>query len=590
VNKSKTKSKPLTKNQSALQNRFHPRLPKSPTGIQGLDEITGGGLPKGRPTLVCGGAGCGKTLLAMEFLVRGATQFHEPGVFMAFEETAKDITQNVASLGFDLKNLIARKRILLDFVYVERSEIEETGEYDLEGLFIRLSHAIDSIGAKRVVLDTIETLFGGLPNPLILRAELGRLFRWLKDKGVTAIITAERGDGTLTRQGLEEYVSDCVIVLDHRVSEQTSSRRLRVVKYRGSTHGTNEYPFLIDEDGISVLPVTSLALLHVVSNERVSTGVPRLDAMLGGKGYYRGSSVLISGTAGTGKSSFAAHFADAACRRGERVIYFAFEESSSQIMRNMRSIGIHLQRWVNEGLLQFHAQRPSFAGLETHLAMKHKLINAFKPQAVILDPLNSFVIGDNEIGVQSMLTRLLDFLKTKQITGLFTSLISSGPTLEQGDASISSLIDTWLLLRALDSGGERNRGLAVLKSRGMAHSNQIREFLLTDHGAELRDVYVGASGVLTGSARLTQEAQDQALQVLQKQEIERRQIELKCTHQALEAHIAALHAEFEVKRTESLRITGQEQAQGAQLAKGRLEMGLSREEDVIAKNGKRRAK
>jgi circadian clock protein KaiC len=590
VHISKRKSRLLTKNKSRPERHYRPQLPKSPTGIQGLDEITGGGLPKCRPTLVCGGAGCGKTLLAMEFLVRGATQFHEPGVFMAFEETAMDLTQNVASLGFDLKDLIVRKRILLDFVYVERSEIEETGEYDLEGLFIRLGHAIDSIGAKRVVLDTIESLFAGLPNPLILRAELRRLFRWLKDKSVTAIITAERGEGTLTRQGLEEYVSDCVIVLDHRVSEQTSSRRLRVVKYRGSTHGTNEYPFLINEDGISVLPVTSLALQHIVSSERVSTGVARLDAMLGGKGYYRGSSVLISGTAGSGKSSFAAHFADAACRRGERVLYFAFEESPSQILRNMRSIGIHLQPWVSKGLLQFHAQRPSFAGLETHLALKHKVINDFSPQAVILDPLNSFIVGDNEIGVQSMLTRLLDFLKTKQITGLFTSLISSGTTLEQSESSISSLIDTWLSLRAVDSGGERNRGLSVLKSRGMAHSNQIREFLLTDHGAELRDVYVGASGVLTGSARLTQEAQDQAVQMLQKQEIERRQIELKRSHQALEAHIAALHAEFEVKKTESLRITGQEQAQGAQLAQGRLEMGLSREEDVTAKNPKRRAK
>ena len=590
MNKSKPKSKPLTKNGSRRQNQFRLQLPKSPTGIHGLDEITGGGLPKGRPTLLCGGAGCGKTLLAMEFLVRGATQFHEPGVFMAFEETAKDLTQNVASLGFDLKDLIARKRILLDFVYVKRSEIEEAGEYDLEGLFIRLGHSIDTIGAKRVVLDTIESLFAGLPNPLILRTELRRLFRWLKDKGVTTIITGERGEETLTRQGLEEYVSDCVIVLDHRVSEQSSSRRLRVVKYRGSTHGTNEYPFLIDENGFSLLPVTSLTLQHIVSSERISTGIARLDAMLGGKGYYRGSSVLISGTAGTGKSSFAAHFADAACRRGERVLYFALEESPNQIVRNMRSIGIHLQPWVNKGLLQFHAQRPAFAGLEAHLVMKHKVINAFRPQVVILDPLNSFVIGDNEIEVQSMLMRLLDFLKTKKITGLFTGLISSGHSLEQNESSISSLIDTWLVLRAIDSGGERNRGLTVLKSRGMAHSNQIREFLLTDHGVELRDVYVGASGVLTGSARLTQEAQDQAVQVLQKQEIERRQIELKRAHHALEAHIAALHAEFDVKKTESLRITGQEQAQGAQLAQGRLEMGLSRDEDVTAKNPTRRAK
>ena len=582
------KPKPVSKLKPAPKSR--PQLPKAPTGIQGLDEITGGGIPKGRPTLVCGGAGCGKTLLAMEFLVRGATEFNEPGVFMAFEETAKDLTQNVASLGFDLNGLIAHKKIVVDYVYVERSEIEESGEYDLEGLFIRLGQAIDSIGARRVVLDTVESLFAGLSNPAILRAELRRLFRWLKDKGVTAIITGERGDGMLTRQGLEEYVSDCVIVLDHRVSEQTSSRRLRVVKYRGSTHGTNEYPFLIDEDGISVLPVTSLALQHIASSERVSTGIPRLDAMLGGKGYYRGSSVLVSGTAGTGKSSIAAHFADAACRRGERLIYFSFEESPIQIMRNMRSIGIDLLPWVKKGLLHINANRPAFAGLETHLAMKHKVINDFKPQVVILDPLNSFVVGDNEIGVQSMFMRLLDFLKTSQITALFTNLTSGGGVLEETEIGISSLIDTWLVLRAIDSGGERNRGLSILKSRGMAHSNQVREFLLTDRGVELRDVYVGASGVLTGSARLTQEAQDQALQMLHKQEIERRQLELKSKHQALEAQIAALRAEFEVRKTESLRITGQEQAQGAQLAQGRVDMALSREEDVAAKNPKRGSK
>jgi circadian clock protein KaiC len=523
----------------------------------------------------------------MEFLVRGATQFNEPGVFMAFEETARDLTQNVVSLGFDLDDLVARKKIMLDFVYIELSEIEEGGEYDLEGLFIRLGSAIDAIGAKRVVLDTVESLFAGLPNQAILRAELRRLFRWLKDKGVTAIITGERGDGTLTRHGLEEYVSDCVIVLDHRVSEQTSSRRLRVVKYRGSTHGTNEYPFLINEDGISVLPVTSLALQHMASTERVPTGIPRLDAMLGGKGYYRGSSVLISGTAGTGKSSIAAHFADAACRRGERVIYFSFEESPSQTMRNMRSIGIDLQPWVKKGLLQFHANRPSSAGLETHLAMKHKVIDDFKPQLVILDPLNSFVIGENEIGVQSMFMRLMDYLKTNQITGLFTNLTAGGSVVEQTDIGISSLIDTWVLLRAIDNGDERNRGLSILKSRGMAHSNQIREFLLTAHGVELRDVYVGAGGVLTGSARLTQEAQDKALQMLHKQEIERQQLELETKRQALEAQIAALRAEFEVRKTESLRITGQEQAQGAQLAQGRLAMGLSRNEDATAKQPKR---
>jgi circadian clock protein KaiC len=555
------------------------QLPKAPTGIQGLDEITGGGLPKGRPTLVCGSAGCGKTLLAMEFLVRGATQFNEPGVFMAFEETAQDLTQNVASLGFDLKDLIAHKKMVLDFVYIERSEIEETGEYDLEGLFIRLGHAIDSIGAKRVVLDTIESLFSGLPNPLILRAELRRLFRWLKTKGVTAIITGERGDGTLTRQGLEEYVSDCVIVLDHRANEQVSSRRLRVVKYRGSTHGTNEYPFLIDENGISVLPVTSLGLQQIASMARISSGIPRLDAMLGGAGYYRGSSILISGTAGTGKSSLAAHFAQAACLRGERALYFAFEESSSQIMRNMCSIGVDLQPLVHKGLLQFQANRPTFAGLEMHLTMMHKAINTFKPQVVVVDPLNSFVIGGNETEVKAMLMRLVDFLKMNQITGLFTNLTSGGSALEQTDIAISSLIDTWLLLRDIEIGGERNRGLYILKSRGMAHSNQIREFLLTDHGVELRDVYIGPSGVLTGSARLAQEAQEQAAQTIHEQEVERRKLELERKRRVIEGQISAMRAEFEAQEAETLNIIGQEQAREAHLTQERADMALSRKAD-----------
>ncbi len=578
-----TKLNPVSK-AKPIPNR-RPQLPKSPTGIQGLDEITGGGLPKGRPTLVCGGAGCGKTLLAMEFLVRGATEFNEPGVFMAFEESAKDLTQNVASLGFNLKSLVARKKLVLDFVYIERSEIEESGEYDLEGLFIRLGAAIDSIGAKRVVLDTIETLFSGLPNPLILRAELRRLFRWLKDKGVTAIVTGERGEGSLTRQGLEEYVSDCVIVLDHRVTEQTSSRRLRVVKYRGSVHGTNEYPFLIDADGISVLPVTSLGLEHIASSERVSSGVARLDAMLGGAGYYRGSSVLISGSAGTGKSSLAAHFADSACRRGDRVIYFSFEESPDQIRRNMRSIGIDLQQWIKKGLLQIHANRPSSAGLETHLAMKHKSIIEFKPQVVILDPLNSYVIGDNEIEVKSMLMRLVDFLKTRQITGLFTNLAQSGSPVEQTEVAISSVIDTWLLLRDIDSGGERNRCLSILKSRGMAHSNQIREFMLTDHGVELRDVYVGPEGVLTGSARLTKEAENEATLLVRNQEVELRRIELERKRTTLEAQIAMLRAEFAVQEVASLKIIGQEKAEKAQLAQGRVDMGLSRKVDAKPNKG-----
>jgi circadian clock protein KaiC len=462
-------------------------LPKAPTGIAGLDEITGGGLPRGRPTLICGGAGCGKTLLAMQFLVNGAMLFDEPGVFMAFEETVDDLRQNVASLGYDLQDLIANKKLVIDHVRVERSEIEETGEYNLDGLFIRLGLAIDTIKAKRVVLDTIETLFSGLPNPAILRAELRRLFGWLKDKGVTAIITGERGEGTsLTRQGLEEYVSDCVIVLDHRINEQVSSRRLRIAKYRGSTHGTNEYPFLIDEGGISVLPVTTLGLHHTVSTERVSSGIARLDAMLGGQGYYRGSSVLVSGTAGTGKSSIGAHFTDASCRRGERVAYFSFEESPDQIIRNMRSIGMDLEPWVEQGLLQFHAQRPTQSGLEMHLATMRKVVNAFKPRVVIIDPLNSFVIRGNEGDVKTMLLRLVDFLKSGQITGLFTNLTDGGGPLEKTDVAISSLIDTWLLLKNIEVGNARRRALTIIKSRGMPHSNVACEFILSDHGVTLR--------------------------------------------------------------------------------------------------------
>ena len=567
------------------------KLPKVPTGIQGLDEITFGGLPQGRPTLVCGGAGCGKTLLAMEFLVHGAIKFNEPGVFMAFEETTQDLTSNVSSLGFDLDDLVRRKKLVIDYVYIERSEIEETGEYDLDGLFIRLGHAIDSIGAKRVVLDTIESLFSGLPNPLILRAELRRLFRWLKDKGVTAIITGERGDETLTRQGLEEYVSDCVIVLDHRISEQVSSRRLRVVKYRGSTHGTNEYPFLIDETGFSVLAVTSLGLKQEASTKRIATGVARLDAMLGGAGYYIGSSVLVSGSAGTGKSSLAAHFVDGACRRGERAIYFAFEESPNQIMRNMGSIGLDLQQWVRNGLLNFHATRPTFYGLEMHLATMQKAVIAFKPHVVIVDPINSFIIAGNDIDVRAMLMRLVDFMKVNQVTCLFTNLTSSG-TPENTDLAISSLIDTWLQLRDLETGGERNRGISVLKSRGMSHSNQIREFLLTDQGVDLRDVYVGAEGVLTGSARLAQEARETAAETAHEQDIERRRIELEGKRRALEAQIAVMRADLDAQEAEMLSRLEQEHWRGQQLAKERMSMGVSRKADAAKTTAghKRRAK
>lgn len=556
-------------------------LPKAQTGIRGLDEITEGGLPKGRPTLICGSAGCGKTLMAMEFLVHGATEFDEAGVFMAFEETGMDLTKNVRSLGFDLPALVAAKKLAIDHVHIERSEIEETGEYDLEGLFVRLNHAIDSIGAKRVVLDTIEALFSGLPNPAVLRAELRRLFRWLKEKGVTAIITGERGDATLTRFGIEEYVSDCVVVLDHRINDQISTRRLRVVKYRGSTHGTNEYPFLIEKTGIIVLPVTSLGLAHEISDKRISTGVERLDKMLGGKGYFRGSTVLISGTAGTGKSSMAAHFADATCRRGERCLVFLFEEAPSQVIRNMRSIGIDLEPWVKKGLLHFHAVRPSFQGMETHLATSLQLIKEFDPDVVVFDPISAFMDSAEPLAVKSMLMRTVDTLKGRGITFLMTSLAGSG-VLEQTDSHISSLVDTWLYMRDLELNGERNRGLYVLKSRGMAHSNQIREFRLTNRGVELSDVYVGPAGVLTGSARQAQEAREKAERLVATQEIERQQLALERKREALESKIEAMRAEFAADEVEAQRVIQQEQLREDVLFADRSAMFRNRRGDRTA--------
>ena len=460
-------------------------LPKAATGIRGLDEITFGGLPKGRPTLVCGGPGSGKTLLALTFLVNGILDSNEPGVLMTFEENADEITSDVSSLGFDLPALIAAKKLVVDYVRVERSEIEETGEYDLEGLFVRLDYAIRSVGATRVVLDTIESLFAGLKDDAVLRAELRRLFRWLKDKGVTTVITGERGEGLLTKQGLEEYVSDAVILLDHRVHDQVSTRRLRVVKYRGSYHGTNEYPFLIDAAGISVLPVSSMALAHDAPLDRISTGIARLDGMFGDKGFYRGSTVLVSGTAGTGKTSLAAHFLDASCRRGERCLCFLFEESPQQLLRNMRSIGIDLEPWVKAGLLRFHADRPSRYGLETHLATMHELIADFKPTVTVLDPVTNLMTVGTFADVQAMLTRMIDHLKTENITALLTSLTPGQTELERTETSISSLMDTWIVLANDDLGARHRRGLYVLKSRGMPHSNELREFTLTDDGLNM---------------------------------------------------------------------------------------------------------
>jgi circadian clock protein KaiC len=529
-------------------------FPKCPTGIQGLDEITGGGLPRARPTLVCGGAGCGKTLLAAEFLVRGAEQFGEPGVFMSFEETEAELKCNVALLGFDLEGLVRRKKVLLDHVYIERSEIQETGEYDLDGLFVRLNHAIDAIGAKRVALDTLEALFAGLPNEAIVRAELRRLFRWLKGKGVTAVITAERGRERLTRHGLEEYVSDCVILLDHQIHEQIATRHLRVVKYRGSPHGTNEYPFLIGDDGISVLPITSLGLNHAASSERISTGIPRLDSMLGGRGFFRGSSILLTGTPGTGKTSAAAFFSQAAARRGERALYFAFEESPSQIMRNMRSIGLSLEPWIKRGLLRFHSARPTLYGLEMHLAIMFKEIATFQPAVVIVDPMTSLLVAGSESETKAMVTRLIDFLKSQQISSLFTSLTHAGNPLHQSEIAISSLMDSWLLLQDIEGNGERNRVLYVLKARGMAHSNQSREFLISDRGIDLVDAYIGPGGVLTGAARAAQTARDKAEALAGQQEFARRQRELERKRAGLERQIAALRSGYEAEEEEFRRL------------------------------------
>ncbi|MDX6665691.1 MAG: circadian clock protein KaiC [Solirubrobacteraceae bacterium] len=554
-------------------------LAKAPTGIGGLDEVTGGGVPRGRPTLVCGPAGCGKTLLAMEFLVRGITDHDEPGVFVAFEESAKDLVANVVSLGFDLAQYEADGKLIIDHVNLDDGALEDTGEWDLDGLFLRLGAAIDEIGAKRVVIDTIEVLFGAFSNTAVLRTELRRLFGWLKDRGVTAVITGERGDGTLTRHGIEEYVSDCVIVLDHRVTEQASTRRLRILKYRGTLHGTNEYPFLIGETGISVLPITSFGLQYNVSEERVSTGVPRLDNMLGDGGYFKGSAILVSGSAGTGKSTLAAQFCDATCRRGERAMYFAFEESQAEIMRNMASVGIHLRQWVDAGLLQFHCFRPSLLGLEAHLFAMQKYVNEFDPTVVVKDPISDLLRSGTDTDVSAMLTRQVDFLKARGVTSLFTSLSSDvlpGPA----EQRIASLVDTWLIVRTMEGNGEHNRILYLHKSRGMAHSNQIREFLLTDQGIELADVYVGPQGVLTGSARQAQEALELSDGTARLEDLEQRRVNLERRRESVEAAAAALWREFDGEADSVGRMLSHGSTGAEVLADQRAQQGRLRRADA----------
>lgn len=551
-------------------------LAKTPSGIHGLDEITGGGLPRGRPTLVCGSAGAGKTLFAMEFLVRGILEHGEPGVFMSFEETEEELTANVASLGFDLGRLTAEGKLAIDHVRIERNEIEETGEFDLGGLFVRLDSATKSVGARRVVLDTVESLFASLPNPAVLRSELRRLFRWLKDRGLTAVITGEKGEGTLTRHGLDEYVSDCVIALDHRVTEQISTRRLRVVKYRGSFHGTNEYPFLIDEQGISVLPITSLGLTHAASRERISTGIARLDEMFGGAAYYKGSTILLSGPAGTGKTSAAVHLVRSACERNERVLYFAYEESPAQLARNMRSIGFDLDAYMGKGLLRVHPSRPQANGLELHLLTAHKAIAEFDPAIVVVDPITNLISVASANETRSMFTRLIDFLKMRGTTALFTSLTAGDAVAEQTDVGISSLIDTWIMLETVESGGERNRLLTIVKSRGMAHSNQKAEYRISADGIHLADTYLGPSGVLTGSARLAQEAADLAAATARTEALARLEAQRERNRRALEAGIAALRNRWEAEDAEVEESIREVTRQGDRAGTGRAEMATSR--------------
>ncbi|MDX2096899.1 MAG: circadian clock protein KaiC [Leptolyngbyaceae cyanobacterium bins.59] len=559
-------------------------LPKCPTGVRGLDEITDGGLPKGRPTLICGSAGCGKTLLGMEFLVRGATLYDEPGVFVAFEETAEELTQNVASLGWDLEHLIQEKKLAIDHIAIDPQEIHETGDYDLEGLFIRLGAAIQSVGAKRIVLDTIEVLFTSLSNSAIIRSELQRLFRWLKAQGVTTIITGERGEKTLTRQGLEEYVSDCVIRLDQRLNEELATRRLQILKYRGSSHGTNEYPFLIEEDGISVLPITSVKLDHSVSDDRISSGIPQLDAMLGGQGFYRGSSILITGTAGTGKSTISAHVAYAACLRGERCLYLALEEAPQQILRNMRSVNLDLEPFVERGLLHFKAVRPTAYGLEMHLVKIFSWLQTYQVTTVIMDPMSNLSLSGTLNQARTFFIRLIDFLKAEHITVLLTNLTAGGSPLEQTEIGVSSLIDTWLELRTLERSGERNRVLYILKSRGMEHSNQVREFSLSRQGIELREAYIGQGEVLTGSARLAQEVKERQTVLARQHEFERKQREFERKQAIVQAQMAALQAQLQAEEEELRLMQKQEELYHQNLIVEQEAMAYSRKAEHITFN------
>ncbi len=556
------------------------QLPKSLTGIQGLDEITDGGLPQGRPTLIYGSAGSGKTLLGVEFLINGATKYNETGVLMTFEETAEEITQNVASLGWDIEQLVRDRKLLLDHVAVPVRDIDFSGSYDLEGLFIRLSSAIQEIGAKRVVLDTLEVLFSTMEHHIV-RSELRRLFSWLKSQGVTAIVTGELGSNNSTLQGIEEYVSDCVIRLEQRTIEDLATRHLQILKYRGSKHGSNEYPFLINEDGISVVPITSVGLNSGVSDERISSGVPRLDTMLGGLGYYRGSCILVTGKAGTGKTSLANYFASATCDRGERVLYLASDESPQQMLRNQRSIGLDLQPHIDQGLLRFESVRPTAYGLEMRLANIYNWVQEFQPYLVIIDPMSNLSTSNNIKQTKNFLMRLIDLFKSSQITVFFTDLLTVNGALEASEAGIPSLMDTWIELRTLENNGERNRALYILKSRGMQHSNQVREFVLNNQGIELLDVYLGESDFLIGSARIAQEAKDRMEKLNRCQELERKKRQLNQQQALLQVQITALQVQLVNEREDFEAIYQQDQLSQKAITDSKDLMADLRDADTI---------
>jgi circadian clock protein KaiC len=556
-----------------------PGIAKCSSGIHGFDEITFGGLPRGRSTLICGGAGTGKTLFAMEFIVRGARDFREPGLFVTFEESAAELVTNVASLGIDLAQLIERKRLAIDHIQLSPSEIMATGEFNLDGLFIHLGAAIKAVGAKRIAIDSLGTLLARLPNELILGGELRRLFAWLKELGITAIITTELGDTTLTRYRLDEYISDCVIVLDQRVINQMSTRRLRIIKYRGALHGTNEYPMLIDEGGLSVLPIRALNLDYPLTGQHQRTGIPRLDTMLGGKGFYRGSCILISGSAGSGKTSLAALFALQLAREGKRCLYLPTEEAPRQLLRNLTSIGVDLAVPLRQGLLKMQPIRPTIFGLEQHLLNIQREVEHFRPAAVIIDPTSSLTSIGDPLAIEGMLIRLINFLKMKGITLLLTSLTAGGPLEEASMAAISSQVDTWIVQKMVQTPSERNRVLYIMKSRGMAHSNQLREYTLSARGVDLLDVYDSGGEEATGTGRLRQQAHAEAEEKVRSLAAEQGLRARAQTRRNLQAQIAELETQLSETKLDRQREQRRVQSQAATLRTDQTRLARARKED-----------